>query len=69
MVVTADHVLGHGETKVTNCPGKNLHIDEIRNAHKNIFTTLNTSKELTNDTAKLLDGAIAEFKRRFMASK
>ena len=44
-------------------------IDEIRNAHKDIFSALNTSKELTNDTAKLLDGAIAEFKRRFTAAK
>ncbi len=44
-------------------------IDEVRNAHKNVFDALNTSKELTNDTAKLLDAAITEFKRRFMAAK
>ncbi len=44
-------------------------IEEIRTAQKNIFDALNTSKELTNDTAKLLDGAIADFKRRFMAAK
>lgn len=43
-------------------------IDEIRNAHKDIFSAMSTSKELTNDTAKLLDGAIAEFKRRFTAA-
>ena len=44
-------------------------IEEIRNAHKPVFDTLNTSKELSNDTAKLLDAAIVEYKRRFMASK
>ena len=43
-------------------------IEDIRQANKSIFDALNTSKELTNDTAKLLDGAIAEFKRRFTAA-
>jgi len=44
-------------------------IDEVRNAHKEIINTLEATKELSNDTAKLLDAAIAEFKRRFMAAK
>ncbi len=42
-------------------------IAEIHDMHKQIITTLTTTKELSNDTAKALDGAIIEFKRRFMA--
>jgi F-type H+-transporting ATPase subunit alpha len=44
-------------------------IDEVRNAHKDIINALNTTKELSNDTAKLLDATIIEFKRRFTAAK
>jgi hypothetical protein len=28
--IPADHVLGHGQTKATDCPGRNVHIAEIR---------------------------------------
>ena len=28
--VPADRILGHGETKATDCPGRNIHITEIR---------------------------------------
>ena len=44
-------------------------IAEVRNAHKDLFNTLNTSRELSNDTTKALEGAVVEFKRRFMAVK
>jgi N-acetylmuramoyl-L-alanine amidase len=28
--IPADHVIGHGETKATDCPGRNVHIADIR---------------------------------------
>ena len=40
-------------------------VSEIRDAHKEIIQALTTTKDLSGDTAKLLDAAIAEFKRRF----
>jgi len=30
--ISPDHVLGHGDTKQTDCPGKNLSVAEIRSA-------------------------------------
>ena len=41
-------------------------IAEIRDTKKDIIDTLTKSKELSNDTAKALDAAVIEFKRRFM---
>ncbi len=28
--IPADHVIGHGDTKATDCPGRNLHVAEVR---------------------------------------
>ena len=42
-------------------------IAEIRDTKKDIITALTDTKELSNDTAKALEAAVAEFKRRFMA--
>jgi hypothetical protein len=28
--IPADHVIGHGSTKATDCPGRNVHVDQIR---------------------------------------
>ena len=28
--VPADHVIGHGDTKATDCPGRNVHIADVR---------------------------------------
>jgi F-type H+-transporting ATPase subunit alpha len=41
-------------------------IAEVRDKHKPIVDALTGTKELSNDSAKALDGAITEFKRRFM---
>jgi F-type H+/Na+-transporting ATPase subunit alpha len=41
-------------------------VSEVRDAHKEIIDEMNKSRELSNDTAKKLDAAILEFKRRFM---
>jgi F-type H+-transporting ATPase subunit alpha len=42
-------------------------IAEVRDTKKDIIDALTKTRELSNDTAKALDGAITEFKRRFMA--
>ena len=44
-------------------------IADIHDSHKPIMDALNQTKELSNDTAKLLDAAITNFKQRFMAKK
>jgi F-type H+-transporting ATPase subunit alpha len=41
-------------------------VSEVRDKHKTIIDALTNTKELSNDTAKALDGAVTEFKRRFM---
>jgi hypothetical protein len=28
--IPADHVIGHGDTKATDCPGRNVHIADVR---------------------------------------
>ncbi|MFH0939185.1 MAG: F0F1 ATP synthase subunit alpha [Planctomycetota bacterium] len=44
-------------------------VTEIHDAHKEILKTLAETENLSDDTAKKLDAAIGEFKRRFMAKQ
>ncbi|HYG73526.1 MAG TPA: F0F1 ATP synthase subunit alpha [Planctomycetota bacterium] len=44
-------------------------IEEVRNAHKEIIADINNTKALSDDTAKKLEEAVKEFKRRFTAKK
>jgi F-type H+-transporting ATPase subunit alpha len=44
-------------------------VADIRNVHRDLFNTLNTSRELSNDSAKALEAAVVDFKRRFNEKK
>jgi F-type H+-transporting ATPase subunit alpha len=44
-------------------------VADIRNVHRDLFNTLNTSRELSNDSAKALEVAVVDFKRRFNEKK
>lgn len=40
--IPADHVIGHGDAKATDCPGKNLHIAQIRNLSVQVLAAAGT---------------------------
>jgi hypothetical protein len=42
--ISGDHILGHGETKVTQCPGKYLHVATIRAEAERLFAEGNADR-------------------------
>jgi N-acetyl-anhydromuramyl-L-alanine amidase AmpD len=52
--VSADHVIGHGDTKATDCPGRNLHVAEIRR----MATQLATGVDPGEATVKTASGEL-----------
>ena len=50
--IPADHVIGHSDTKATDCPGHNLHVAEVRRMAVQLATGIDPGEE----TAKTAGG-------------
>lgn len=54
--IPADHIIGHGDAKATECPGKNLHIAQVRRLSAQALAEAGDSSPLPVRTASARPG-------------